>query len=271
MTDLTVLAAFAHPDDETMLAGGILAMLVDQGATLHLLLATRGEGGELGEPPLTERSKLGMVREAELRCAAEILGAESVLVLDYIDPLVGEGEALYPFEAEFEGLAQELATARQAMQADVLITHGSNGEYGHPAHILMHKASKLALQSDTGRSIPLYTVLADYPNHPRPRLANKDDPADFILDIKNWLPAKLKAAECHRTQGALFVRRSSQKAGRSLELAEVLMKVESLQRSWPPLDSLTEDRLAKFLRKNCSSALIYDGLDIKSDPSRLTD
>ena len=76
MVDLTVLAVFAHPDDETILAGGILAMLAEQGATLHLLLATRGEGGEPGEPPLTERSQLGMVREAELRCAAEKLGAE---------------------------------------------------------------------------------------------------------------------------------------------------------------------------------------------------
>jgi LmbE family N-acetylglucosaminyl deacetylase len=59
VTDLSVLAVFAHPDDETILAGGILSMLVDQGATLHLLLATRGEGGELGEPALTERSQLG--------------------------------------------------------------------------------------------------------------------------------------------------------------------------------------------------------------------
>jgi LmbE family N-acetylglucosaminyl deacetylase len=261
VTDLSVLAVFAHPDDETILAGGILTMLVDHGATLHLLLATRGEGGELGEPALTERSQLGIVREAELHCAAEKLGAESILIMDYIDPLVGQGEALYPFEAEFEGLAQEIGAARRATQADVLITHGSNGEYGHPAHVLMHRATKFALQSDTGSSIPLYSISADFPDHPRPRLANNDDPADFIVDIEPWLPTKLKAAECHRTQGALFVRRSSQEAGRTLKLAEVLMKVESLHRSWPPLNLPMEDRLAWFLRKSCGRALIFDGLN----------
>jgi LmbE family N-acetylglucosaminyl deacetylase len=256
-----VLAAFAHPDDETILAGGILAMLVDQGATLHLLLATRGEGGELGEPPITDRSQLGIVREQELRCAAEVLGVDSVLFLDYVDPVVGEDESPHPFEAEFEGLAHEITTAMQATKAQVVITHGSNGEYGHPAHTLMHRACKFGLQSDTGTSIPLYTISADYTDHPRPRLANKDDPAHFVINIESWLPTKLKAAECHRTQGALFVRRSSKEAGRLLDLTQVLMRVESLHRAWPPIDMTHTDSFSQFLRAQCSDVIVFDGLD----------
>lgn len=261
MADLTVLAAFAHPDDETILSGGTLAMLVDRGATLHLLLATRGEGGELGEPPLADRASLGVTREHELRCAAESLGAASVLFLDYIDPIVGENESLFPFEADFETLADEIGAAFLATHADVLLTHGSNGEYGHPAHILMHRACLLSLQTTSGSAAALYTIGAHFPDHPRPRLANPDDPAHFVMDIEPWIGTKLKAAECHRTQQALFVRRSSEAAGRSLSLAQVLMRQESLHRAWPARTAVKQDPLAEFLRERCADAILADCLD----------
>jgi LmbE family N-acetylglucosaminyl deacetylase len=183
------------------------------------------------------------------------------MVLNYIDPPVGDDETLYPFDADLESLAQEIATAIRATRANTLITHGSNGEYGHPAHQLMHRACKLALQTEYGSGLPMYTISADFPDHPRPRLANKDDPADFIIDVASWLPVKLAAAECHKTQGALFLRRSSQEAGRQLTLAEVLMKVEGLHLAWPTRDRCTDDLFSQFLRNNCSSALLYDGLD----------
>jgi LmbE family N-acetylglucosaminyl deacetylase len=47
---MKVLAFFAHPDDETMLCGGTLALLSKAGIEIHLVCATRGEGGECGEP-----------------------------------------------------------------------------------------------------------------------------------------------------------------------------------------------------------------------------
>lgn len=47
---MNLLAFFAHPDDETMLIGGTLALLSQAGFDVHYLCATRGEGGELGEP-----------------------------------------------------------------------------------------------------------------------------------------------------------------------------------------------------------------------------
>lgn len=45
----------AHPDDETRLTGGLLARLAAQGVDVHLPCLTRGEGGEVGEPPLATR------------------------------------------------------------------------------------------------------------------------------------------------------------------------------------------------------------------------
>src|SRR5690554_4093828 len=87
----TVLAIAAHPDDETMLAGGTLAMYAEQGHDVYILATTRGEGGECGEPPICERAALGAVREAELRRAAAALGAREVFFLPYVDPYMEIG------------------------------------------------------------------------------------------------------------------------------------------------------------------------------------
>ena len=62
---MNILAFFAHPDDETMLTGGTLALLAKRGANIHYVCATRGEGGEIGEPPVTTIQELGETREKE--------------------------------------------------------------------------------------------------------------------------------------------------------------------------------------------------------------
>ncbi|MBT3391709.1 MAG: PIG-L family deacetylase [Chloroflexi bacterium] len=234
-----ILAVVAHPDDETILCGGTLALLARAGANVHVLCATRGEGGELGEPPLCERPELGRVREQEMRCAAQALGGTSVEFLDYIDPTVGENEELHPYTDDFDELMQRLRDYIQQLCPDAVITHGSNGEYGHPAHVLTHRAVIAAMPD----GISLYTFSPSFPEHPRPRLANTDDPADLILDISAAFEQKAAAAYCHRTQNALFVRRSSKRAGRQLSVPEVLMKVEGLHR----VIGLLDDRLVDVL------------------------
>jgi LmbE family N-acetylglucosaminyl deacetylase len=227
---MNILAFFAHPDDETILAGGTLALLAAQGARVHYLCATRGEGGEVGEPPLCEPAELGQVREGELVCAVQALGGHSLTFLGYIDPRVGPDEELYPFADDETTLAGQVALSLRQHEAGALITHGSNGEYGHPAHVLCHRAALAAARSVDGAGPALYTVGASFDGHPRPRLANQDDPADLVVDVSAVFEVKEAAARCHRTQNALFVRRSSQEAGRQLDLSEVLMRLEGLRR-----------------------------------------
>ena len=41
----TILSIWAHPDDEAFLAGGIMAMAVDEGSRVVCVTATRGEAG----------------------------------------------------------------------------------------------------------------------------------------------------------------------------------------------------------------------------------
>ena len=99
---MNVLAFFAHPDDETMLAGGTLALLARQGVQVHYLSATRGEGGEAGEPPLCSLEDLGQVREEELACAVAALGGSSLDFLGYTDPRVGPDDELYAYSDDLE-------------------------------------------------------------------------------------------------------------------------------------------------------------------------
>src|SRR5690242_13853490 len=108
MTLRSVVCFFAHPDDETVLAGGMINLLARQNINVHIVCATRGEGGETGETAI-ERHQLGSIREKELRCAAQALGA-TVNILDYVDPTIGEDDVLKPFEVNFETLAHQFAS-----------------------------------------------------------------------------------------------------------------------------------------------------------------
>jgi len=245
---MNILAFFAHPDDETMLAGGTLALLAKNGAAVHYLCATRGEGGETGEPPVCTPGELGEVREQEIVCAVQSLGGASLTFMGYIDPPVGPQGELLPYSQDLTMLAGQVAVSIQQFSIDAVISHGSNGEYGHPAHVLTHQAARLAVTS-LGKSAPLfYTIGAIFPDHPRPRLANRDDPAHLVLDISSVLDQKTRAALCYRTQHALFVRRPSAEQGRPMSISEVLQRLESLHRVHPAALGQPDDPLVRLLR-----------------------
>lgn len=245
---MNILTIFAHPDDETMLTGGVLALLASAGTKIHYLCATRGEGGELGEPPLCTRQEIGIYRERELRRAIEALGGGTLSFLDYIDPLVGENEELYPYTDDFDGLVAQITQHLRIDQPEAVITHGTNGEYGHPGHILTHNAVRRAVEN-TCKDVPLlYTFCANFPGHPRPRHANPDDPAHIILDVTSTMDQKAGAAYCHHSQNALFLRRRSEQVGYRLTIPEILLKVESLHRAYPRTNGQPDDDLNKLLK-----------------------
>ena len=230
-----------------MLIGGTLALLAKMGADVHYLCATRGEGGELGEPPVGAREQLGQLREQEMICAVKALGGKSLEFLGYVDPVVGPQDELFAFATDLPEVVARLAAVAHDLQIDALITHGSNGEYGHPAHRLIYQAAGDWVRMQ-GTNAPLwYTVMAAFPDHPRPRSMNPDDPADFVVEVSSTLEEKTQAALCHVSQHALFIRRQSEEAGRPLTVPEVIMPVESLHRVWPPGDELLLDPLAELL------------------------
>ncbi len=225
---MNVLAFFAHPDDETILAGGTLALISELGHSVHILTATRGEGGEIGEPPLGLREELGLIRERELHKAVEILGVSSLTFLNYVDPIVGDDNKLFAFSNDVERLISELAAVVLRLDIDIIITHGSNGEYGHPAHKFVHDS----VQSYANKSDNLtawYTCQAFYAESPKPHLANKDDPADWVVDIKTVINKKINAARAHESQIPLFLRRKQVELQREILLDEVIADEESFR------------------------------------------
>jgi len=245
---MNILTIFAHPDDETMFAGGTLALMAGAGAEMDYLCATRGEGGELGEPPVSPRQEIALFRERELVCAVKALGGGSLSFLNYVDPLIGDQEELYPYTDDFEELVARISRHILSVQPTAVLTHGANGEYGHPGHILTHRAVRKAIEDLGARAPLLYIFCADFPGHPRPRHANKDHPAHLILDVTPVMASKARAAYCHRSQNALFVRRGSQSAGYQLTVPEILLNVESLHRAYPSTNGMPDDEVTRLLK-----------------------
>ena len=67
MSTYTLMAVFAHPDDEAFGTGGTLARYAAEGCDVHLVTATRGEAGQIAEPGVATPANLPQVREQELR------------------------------------------------------------------------------------------------------------------------------------------------------------------------------------------------------------
>lgn len=193
-----LLLALAHPDDE-LYAGGLIACLAERDVAVHLLYLTRGEGGSTGNPPVATRDGLGAVREAEVRASAAVLGAHSIDFLGYIDPLP-QGKPLAP-DVDPAHLAGQIADALRQRGAEALLTHGTNGEYGHPAHRLMHQAGR-KLEGETA----LYTFNASAPDVPVWGGVNADDPADLVFDPRPWHGAKARAFASHVSQRHIWLR-----------------------------------------------------------------
>lgn len=237
---MKILSCFAHPDDETILSGGLLALLSGTGNEIHFLCCTRGEGGECGEPPVCVQHELGTIREKELMCAVDALGGSSLNFLDYQDPLVGADNNLYSFTEEVDELSTKIIELLDKYQIDLIISHGSNGEYGHPGHLTVNQAVKKIVKNYS-RNLFWYTVQAFYDNSPKPHLLNKDDLADWVIDISSVRENKIRAAYCHRSQHSLFVRKKTKELGRSIKIEEVIVDQESFHLAHGDEDILRKD------------------------------
>ncbi|MBW2431540.1 MAG: PIG-L family deacetylase [Deltaproteobacteria bacterium] len=217
----TILVVSAHPDDETLFGGGTLAMYAQKWHDVFILETTRGEGGEVGEPPLTTRENLAVFREQEVREAADILGARDIFFLPYIDPFMEINGIARRIDAPLAYFAAAIATYVQNIDPHLVITHGSNGEYGHPQHIYTHQATRMALNS--GRhGTALMTWSAWHTPAEYGRILNQDDKADIINDISPWHDVKVAAALCHKTQHAMFLRNSG-----APSVADMVRKTEA--------------------------------------------
>jgi LmbE family N-acetylglucosaminyl deacetylase len=146
----TLVSFHAHPDDESIQTGGTLAKASAAGHRVVLVFATRGEHGEVADGFLDDEEHLAQRREQETLRSAEVLGVHRVEFLGYHDSgMMGTPENELPdafWQADVDEAAGRLARILAEEGAHVLTVYDSDGGYGHPDHIQVHRVGVRAAE-----------------------------------------------------------------------------------------------------------------------------
>jgi LmbE family N-acetylglucosaminyl deacetylase len=158
----------AHPDDECIVSGGVMRKAADEGHRVVLVVATRGEYGEVEDGFLDDGEPLWRRRVAETLVSADILGAQRTEFLGYVDSgMMGEPTNDLPgsfWTADVEEAAGRLAAILREENADVLTVYDDNGGYGHPDHIQVHRVGVRAAELAGTPRVYQQTMNRDYVN-----------------------------------------------------------------------------------------------------------
>ena len=124
-----ILSVWAHPDDETFLAGGVMGVAREQGQRVVCVSATAGEHGTT-DPDTWPPERLGRVRREESAAAMRILGIDDHRWLGF------EDGTLAGIDPEI-GVAQ-VAELLDEVEPDTVLTFGADGMTFHPDHMAIH-------------------------------------------------------------------------------------------------------------------------------------
>lgn len=146
----TLVSFHAHPDDECIACGGVMRKAYEEGHRVVVVVATRGELGEVPEGFLADGEELWQRRLIETRESVAVLGASRLEFLGYRDSgMMGAQANDQPgsfWSAPVEEAAQRLADILREENADVLTCYDDNGGYGHPDHIQVHRVGMRAAE-----------------------------------------------------------------------------------------------------------------------------
>lgn len=225
----TLLAIYAHPDDEAFSVGGTFAAFTDRGGVVTLVSATRGEAGEISDAELATQETLGDVREGELRDAMRQVGVSDIRFLGYRDSgMRGTNDNDDPrafINADDLVLKEQLLEIIRAIGPDIVVTFGEDGIYGHPDHVKIHLATTAAFAdyasdstagAEQARPMLYYTAVprermqemakrttGPFVNMTPEELAQLGTPEDMItthIDVSDQYDRKLAALLAHRSQ-----------------------------------------------------------------------
>lgn len=136
---MKLLLLHAHPDDESMIGGGLTLRAADAGFDVTLVYGTSGGLGEKFqcEQDLSNHA-LADLREEEATRAAEILGVNHCVFLRYADS--GHKKNANPnCPACFSGQDPEIVASEiadiEGSDFDIIVTYDDYGTYGHRDHI----------------------------------------------------------------------------------------------------------------------------------------
>ena len=171
-----LVAVHAHPDDESLATGALLATWAAAGRPVTVVTCTRGERGEVIGARLAhlegDGPALAEHRDHELGRALAALGVRDRGYLDTIPggtderfedsgmAWVGTGRAGLPDEVPegafvgvgLEEAAERLARVIRSRRPDVVVTYEPGGGYGHPDHVRTHEVTQWAVDLAGARS-----------------------------------------------------------------------------------------------------------------------
>jgi N-acetyl-1-D-myo-inositol-2-amino-2-deoxy-alpha-D-glucopyranoside deacetylase len=209
-----VLLLHAHPDDETLATGGLIALLVERGVWVGVLSATRGERGEVVPGSHYPGADLVAVRMAELTEALAALGVCEHYFLGepparrraaaprrYADSGMrweASGIAMPAADvtpdsltaAPFDEVVADLGALIDTVRPELLISYDATGGYGHPDHLRMHWAG-LAAAGAAG--LPFAEVT-------RPDPAGGSGSRMEVVDVSAQRPKVLAALRAYPSQ-----------------------------------------------------------------------
>jgi LmbE family N-acetylglucosaminyl deacetylase len=220
----TMVSFHAHPDDECIACGGVIRKASEDGHRVVLVVATRGEHGEVPDGFLADGEELWQRRVAETHASAEILGARRVEFLGYTDSgMMGTPANSTPgsfWSTPVDEAAKKLAAILEEERADVLTCYDDIGGYGHPDHIQVHRVGMRAAALAGTPRVYQNTMNRDHMERGRAAFAEQaaasgvamddlDDSEDWgkpesmitaAVDVTPYLEYKRRAMRAHASQ-----------------------------------------------------------------------
>ena len=168
-----LLGVFAHPDDETLCAGGTFAKYASAGADVRVISFTKGGAGQIRDAGVATRATLTVVRARELDAAGKELGLTESRCLDYPDGGLAQID-----QPSLVRVASELLSE---FDPDVVITFGPDGFSGHPDHVAVGAAVTTAcFEMRSSTSIRLFHC-----HLPPNRMLLRDRLADWVVELSD--------------------------------------------------------------------------------------
>ena len=212
----TLFLVHAHPDDESVVTGGVILRAKAAGHRVVVVTCTAGEEGEIHNLAPSLRPRLGAVRTGELREACTILGVDRLELLGYRDSgMAGAAANDHPrslSRARIDEVAARLVLLLRAERPEVVVTYTPDGTYGHPDHRRAHDATVAALRvlRREGWS-PWRVFWHAMPRSAVERLGDRAHPAmrdvgvpdrevTTAVDVRDLLDRKLAAVGAHVSQ-----------------------------------------------------------------------
>lgn len=222
------MVVHAHPDDEVISTGGILARYTEEGIRTVLVTCTNGEQGDGPggvKPGDTGHDDAAVAerRLSELRESITHLGISDLELLGYRDSGM-EGWDTNSHPDAFTNVPVETAAARLAelierYRPQVVVTYDETGGggYGHPDHVQAHRITVAAVES-TGipdkfyyTAIPrsgikqMFQVMKDQgvelDFEPSDDFGTPDERVTAVVDVSPYVERKVKALRAHESQG----------------------------------------------------------------------